>query len=100
MAMALLILVLLFDICFGSNSSIITWETEIINKVSNHKIPLKVHYPNSSSANNKYPIMIFNHGGDTKIRGMILYGKIWCHRDILLQCLVIIKNISMIYIMR
>eukprot|EP01084_Bolivina_argentea_P056788 103874_1 len=62
----LFIIAVINHICFGDNSSIITWETEIRNVATNHRIPLKVHYPNTTSVNNKYPIMVFNHGGDTK----------------------------------
>eukprot|EP01083_Nonionella_stella_P281410 957499_1 len=47
------------------NYSILTWETKIHNPVSGHKIPLIVHYP-AGGSNERFPIMVFNHGGDTK----------------------------------
>ena len=61
-------LILLCNICYGQNLNyaILSWQTVIHNSVTDHRIPLKIHYPNSTNSNEKYPLMIFNHGGDTK----------------------------------
>eukprot|EP00483_Globobulimina_turgida_P007857 UN07872 len=63
--------------CTNGDYDVITWKTKIYNPtwdVFTDKIPLLIHYPKTDDKTLKFPVIVFNHGGDCK---NTYYDYVW-----------------------